>query len=206
MSIEQGWTQQELPWTSGKASIGWLRHKGPGRPTRDLTGVQFGRLTAIRRLENDASGFVRWLCLCDCGAHTVVRSVDLRRGVTISCGCVGIAGGMRNFERGTATSPYRPKSPDAIRNRKTRKSPEYRKWRSAVLERDAQRCVICGISRQLCVHHLDDFSEHIAKRLVLENGITLCRSCHKRLHDLYGQTCTAADFFRWRDTAILPKE
>lgn len=53
----------------------------------ELTGQRFGRLTVIERdTSRPKSGGVFWLCKCDCGNATSVRSKDLRRGFTKSCG------------------------------------------------------------------------------------------------------------------------
>ena len=60
----------------------------------DLTGQPFGRLVVIREAGRDKGGHVLWLCRClgkngdDCGKEVVVRSNDLRRGATQSCGCL----------------------------------------------------------------------------------------------------------------------
>ena len=53
----------------------------------DLTGRQFGRLTVLRREENDRSGKTRWLCRCACGSTCVVLGQNLKHGSTCSCGC-----------------------------------------------------------------------------------------------------------------------
>jgi hypothetical protein len=66
-----------------------LRKKG--KPANDLTDKRFGMLTAIRSLgrwsERDRS--TRWVCRCDCGNITEVRSTVLVRGYdnVTSCGC-----------------------------------------------------------------------------------------------------------------------
>ena len=52
----------------------------------DITGQRFGRLTVIQRQPADG-GSAKWQCLCDCGKTVVVRSYDIRRGHTTSCGC-----------------------------------------------------------------------------------------------------------------------
>lgn len=52
----------------------------------ELTGQRFGKLTALRRAENVGRD-TAWLCRCDCGAETVVRTAYLRRGKARSCGC-----------------------------------------------------------------------------------------------------------------------
>lgn len=53
----------------------------------DLIGKKFGRLTVIKRVENDKYSAVRWLCKCDCGGETVTSSGHLNSGHTKSCGC-----------------------------------------------------------------------------------------------------------------------
>lgn len=57
-----------------------------GRPAMDLTGQVFGRLTVIKRAENNAKG-VAWLCLCSCGVQKTVAASNLRSGNTVSCSC-----------------------------------------------------------------------------------------------------------------------
>lgn len=52
----------------------------------DLTGQKFGQLTAIKRGENIGK-YTRWLCKCDCGNESLVRTDYLRNGHTTSCGC-----------------------------------------------------------------------------------------------------------------------
>jgi len=57
----------------------------------DLTGQKFGRLTAIRRIprkDGDKSKFAWWECQCECGNVIDVRSGELIRLHTKSCGCL----------------------------------------------------------------------------------------------------------------------
>lgn len=55
---------------------------------KDLTGQKFGRLTVIKRSERKSNQAAYWLCQCDCGNITEVRSTALRNGQTQSCGCL----------------------------------------------------------------------------------------------------------------------
>lgn len=57
---------------------------------KDVTGMKFGRLTAVRRSEDTADGRVQWVCVCECDQtrEVVVRSEPLRKGNTRSCGCL----------------------------------------------------------------------------------------------------------------------
>lgn len=59
-----------------------------GRRTLDISGQQFGGLTAISPDGRDKSNHMAWLCICRCGRKTVVRSAHLRRGEAKSCGKV----------------------------------------------------------------------------------------------------------------------
>lgn len=55
---------------------------------RDLTGQRFGKLQAIKpddSITNRSQG-IYWICQCDCGNTSSVRSADLVNGKTKSCG------------------------------------------------------------------------------------------------------------------------
>lgn len=67
-------------------------------------------------------------------------------------------------------------------SRKARNSLEYRAWRKKVLERDGYACVVCNSKNNLHVHHIVPFSRDHSKRFVVDNGITLCKSCHNNEH------------------------
>lgn len=54
----------------------------------DIAKKRFGRLIVLGRADNDCSGDVYWLCKCDCGKQTIVRSRSLRNSDTRSCGCL----------------------------------------------------------------------------------------------------------------------
>lgn len=56
----------------------------------DLTGMRFGRLTAIRLGKPHVSPSrcqITWICLCDCGNYVTIQRGSLRSGTTSSCGC-----------------------------------------------------------------------------------------------------------------------
>lgn len=57
----------------------------------DLSGQSFGKLTVVKRAPNSIapSGQIKamWFCVCECGNELIVRSQDLKRGHTTSCGC-----------------------------------------------------------------------------------------------------------------------
>lgn len=83
-------------------------------PRIDLVGKTFGRLTvrAFAGLSNP--GQARWHCDCACGGSSIVDSSDLRRGATVSCGCVRRARLAQQTTHGETAH-------DTM-------SPEYRTW------------------------------------------------------------------------------
>lgn len=67
-------------------------------------------------------------------------------------------------------------------NAKKRLTYAYRQWREAVLERDGYQCQICGSGENLEAHHIKPFADFTDERLNVDNGVTLCRACHRRVH------------------------
>lgn len=72
------------------ASCGCLRQeraKGFGAAKeKDITGQQFGRLTAIRATEERKNGSIVWECRCSCGKTVYASVMVLAR--KRSCGCL----------------------------------------------------------------------------------------------------------------------
>ena len=54
---------------------------------KDLSGRKFGKLTVIKRAENNKHGLPRWECKCECENITLVSGQHLREGKVKSCGC-----------------------------------------------------------------------------------------------------------------------
>ena len=68
-------------------------------------------------------------------------------------------------------------------NDKIRKSLEYEIWRKEIYKRDGWTCRLCGYKgKDIVAHHIKLFSEFPELRFSVDNGITLCRKCHIRIH------------------------
>ena len=63
---------------------------------------------------------------------------------------------------------------------------KYRKWRTAVLERDSCTCVLCGNKFDLNVDHIKPYANYPKLRYSLNNGRVLCVVCHKAT-ETYGR-------------------
>lgn len=77
-------------------------------------------------------------------------------------------------------------SPEYRVNRRT--LPEHTKWRNEVYKRDNYTCKICGYNKGhiLEAHHIFSYKAYPEHRFNIHNGITLCKECHKKFHDMYG--------------------
>lgn len=53
-------------------------------------------------------------------------------------------------------------------------------WSLSVKERDSYTCKKCGSNKDLHAHHILPWKKDESKRFNIENGITLCRSCHTK--------------------------
>lgn len=72
-------------------------------------------------------------------------------------------------------------------NEKIRKSLEYVSWRRDIFIRDSFTCQKCGNSHvYLEAHHIKSFAKHPEYRFDKDNGLTLCKECHKQT-DNYGK-------------------
>ena len=83
-------------------------------------------------------------------------------------------------------------------------------WRKAVYERDNHTCQCCGysISGTLNAHHIDSWKDHKDDRFNVDNGVTLCETCHRDYHSIFGNgTAKHNSFYSWiiRKSVIKPE-
>lgn len=83
----------------------------------NLTSRKFGRLFVLSH-GTSTSQYLYWLCRCDCGSITEVRTADLKNGSAKSCGCL-----MRDLARDRVTTHGQSRS----RNGKTA-TRTYKAW------------------------------------------------------------------------------
>lgn len=64
-----------------------------------------------------------------------------------------------------------------------RQTPEYKKWRAAVLEKCGNKCVKCGSRLKLQAHHIKCWAKYPELRYDISNGCILCVECHKQIYN-----------------------
>jgi hypothetical protein len=68
-------------------------------------------------------------------------------------------------------------------NHRVRESSDYKHCLKAVFSRDNFTCQKCGKEGgRLNAHHIKGFSKYPELRLAINNGVTLCETCHKKQH------------------------
>ena len=74
-------------------------------------------------------------------------------------------------------------------NIKIRQSLESKLWQDSIFNRDCNYCQKCKENRisKLTAHHILNFAQFPELRFAIDNGITICRNCHKLFHHIYGR-------------------
>lgn len=67
-------------------SCGCERSRIASKKTTDLTGMVFGDLTVLNRIESDKNTPIKYTCMCSCGNIITVNHGNLQSGNTKSCG------------------------------------------------------------------------------------------------------------------------
>ena len=98
--------------------------------------------------------------------------------------------GKMNLRKSALKGEKSPKWKGGITpiNKKIRTTIEYNLWRNSIFARDGficQHCKIKGLYLQ--AHHIKPFALFPELRFAIDNGITLCKECHKKHHKLFGK-------------------
>lgn len=78
---------------------------------------------------------------------------------------------------------YHVKNPVELKD-VPRNSDKYKKFKKKVKRRDC-KCVCCGYTKDLEVHHILPYSKYRETQIAPENGVTLCHECHSKYESLF---------------------
>lgn len=82
-----------------------------------------------------------------------------------------------------------------------------KRWREQIFARDGYKCKKCGDSKggNLNAHHITPYCADKSCAWDLNNGVTLCATCHKGFHSTYGlKKCDAFDLIEFLNVAQWP--
>ena len=66
---------------------------------------------------------------------------------------------------------------------------KFKLWKANVHKLDKFTCQMCGTKptgKNLIAHHIRDWNKYPKLRYIVSNGLTVCRSCHKKIHKEIG--------------------
>lgn len=184
----------------------------PFKQDRYITGVKVGRLTILCKglpVKTEKRNRSTLRCLCDCGNEVTVIRSSLVSGNTSSCGCFKRESAIKQLQKINDSGLYKGKnhynwkggiSPIAESVRACHKM---NKWIQDVYTRDLFTCQHCGVAgngSNLNAHHIITFSDILLEYDIkslddansceflwdINNGLTLCTDCHKKVHTKKG--------------------
>lgn len=123
---------------------------------------------------------VKYNC-SSCGNDADVLWLNYRKGQK--------CGGCRKLKFTGENNPnWNPDLTDQDRLELGRYEEGYKSWARKVKHRDGYLCQCCKekSSGKLVSHHLNSYSTHEHSRTDVDNGVTLCETCHKEFHSAYG--------------------
>lgn len=147
-------------------------------------GSVFSRLTVIKSLLS------KCICKCECGNIKIIENYNLKSGQTKSCGCLRFENAVNTAKQvfSKLTGEKHPNWKGGISSERSRLASTnlYGEWREKVLVRDDFTCQKCGNKNEINTHHIIPYKLNKEIALNPDNGITLCNSCHRKYHSIYG--------------------
>lgn len=160
-----------------------------GRHSINVVIKKYNRLTPTQKTDRRFHGAVVWECLCECGNICYKPIALVVSGNTKSCGCLDIETAtfrlqsMHLKQKGVNHPSYLGNKID----RQKRSLLEENEWRKAIYKKDNYTCNKCNCRNgKITAHHLNSWNKFPEQRFDINNGITLCRACHKDFHIQYG--------------------
>lgn len=141
--------------------------------------------------------------ICSCGNKAKISFEKFKTGQRCqSCKATKISEKTKGVPRPNWSGENHPMwKPDRTDEERLadRKFQEYHQWRKLVFEKDGFTCLSCGqVGKSLNAHHKDGWNWCIERRLDVDNGATLCSTCHNDFHKEYGKgnnTCQQFEEF-----------
>lgn len=187
----------------------------------DLIGKKYNRLLVIDKVERNNQGSIQWLCLCDCGNTTILKTNLIVHGITKSCGCFNSDSLKRR--KGSAHPNWNGMGDIKIYLRN-----QINQWKLHSVSNANYKCIITN-DKFDDIHHLYPFSKIVDETVKLLElpiyeeinkytdedlklltdkclelhykyglGVCLTNDLHKEFHNKYGKlNFTPEDFYEF---------
>lgn len=144
-----------IPWNKGKTGVQIAWNKGEGKKCIDCGGAVANRSKKVLRCRK---------CFYVYFKNKISKSVEYIEKLS-------------SVQNKRWSKIPRKKYKRYIHSCNSKK---YKKWREEVFKRDNYTCQECGqIGGYLNAHHIKSWAEHEELRYDINNGITLCKKCHR---------------------------
>lgn len=164
-----------------------------------ILGNKFNRLKIISVYSKDHRNQYSYLCKCDCNNLCVIRGDSFKSGKTKSCGCLQKE--MLRKQRGSNHPAWIFDKSHQRCSESDRGRLSYLKLNIKTFEKDDYCCIKCKrkfVKEELHAHHLNGFNWYRTGRFELDNMKTLCKICHRKFHNIFGNRYnTKAQFYEF---------
>lgn len=153
-----------------------------------LYSSYIGKLTPYESPRGNTEGYLEVKC-ARCGKYFIPTNYQVGNRLRFICGTKTSESRLYCSEECKELCPiyHKIKYPAGFKNKSTTEYlPEFRKM---ILERDENTCQVCGEKfdpKELQAHHINPVVCSPMEQLDIENGICVCKECHKKLHDQDG--------------------
>lgn len=176
---------------------GIVQSCGCGR-SKDLVNKRFEKIVVISKTENRSkyNNSVIWKCKCDCGKEIFLSTGELLHPNRKSCGCFKENMIQSCKKRGGKNHHWYNHSLTDKDREESKNRPERYEFYKKVFDRDNYTCVVCNKrGGDLNAHHLNSYHWDKDNRDNIDNGVTLCKTCHNEFHKIYGQKFNTKEQF-----------
>lgn len=172
----------------------WQKHglKGANNPFYNKTHSEetlrrlSKKLRTIRLKGEKSPRYCRVNVKCEtCGKEFKIIPYLKARSKRHYCSIACHAKGKSEYSLGENGSNYNPNLTEEERLRRRTIVPRYSTFRKSVLERDGNKCVICGATENLIAHHLNSYHWDKENRSNPDNGVCVCSKHHSDFHSKY---------------------
>ena len=105
--------------------------------SKEITGLKFGKLTALRPVKEKKYGGTWWLCRCDCGKEKIIEGRNLWDRRTVSCGC-----SRMKYKKGEAAFNI---VMSGIKSSARHRGYEFKLSKEKMREIMKKPCIYCGV-------------------------------------------------------------